>query len=119
TLYWTAARIHELVLDPVDEELYAQYALVGTALGMPRELWPADRTAFAEYFGGYPLAVGDDARAIAHDLLHPRPLWMRPLTPLLRVITAGLLPPQLRHTYGLEHDPARFDELVRRARRWY
>ncbi len=38
TLYWTAARIHELVLDPVDDELYREYARIGTALGMPAAL---------------------------------------------------------------------------------
>ncbi len=54
TLYWTAARIHSLVLDPVDDELYAEYARIGTALGMPATLWPADRAAFDEYFAAFP-----------------------------------------------------------------
>ena len=87
---------------------------------MPGELWPADRAAFAAYFEAYPVSVGDDARAVAHDLLHPRvPRWMRPLVPTLRVVTAGLLPPAVRDAYGLPHDPVRFDRLVRRIRRWY
>lgn len=119
TLYWTAARIHDLVLQPTDDELYLEYATVGTALGMPRELWPADRAAFAAYFDAYPIAVGDDARAVAHDLLHPRLRRLRPFAGTLRIVTAGLLPPAVRDAYGLPHDAARFDRLVRRARRWY
>jgi uncharacterized protein (DUF2236 family) len=121
TLYWTAARIHELVLEPVDEELYQEYARIGTALGMPTALWPAGRAAFEEYFEGYPLAVGDDARQIAHDLLHPSraPWWMRRLLPTVRLATAGLLPAALRDAYALEFDAARYARLVARARRWY
>lgn len=119
TLYWTAARIHELVLDPVDDDLYLEYARIGTALGMPAALWPEDRAAFDEYFSAYPLAVGDDARQIARDLLRPRPWWLRRLSPTLTLVTAGLLPPAIRDAYGLPFDAARYDRFVSRARRWY
>jgi uncharacterized protein (DUF2236 family) len=121
TLYWTAARIHDLVLTPTDEELYREYATIGAALGMPRELWPADRAAFQEYFDAYPIVVGDVARAVADELLHPRrvPWWMQRLMPAVRVLTAGVLPGPVREAYGLELDQARYARLVRRIRRWY
>lgn len=119
TLYWTADRIQSLVLTPSDDDLYREYARIGTALGMPAALWPADRAAFAEYFDAYPLAVGDDARQVAHDLLHPRSWRLRWLMPTVRLATAGLLPPAVRAAYGLPFDEERYARLVRRARRWY
>lgn len=119
TLYWTAERIHDLVLTPADEELYREYASIGTALGMPAAAWPEDRAAFRRYFDAYPLEVGADARSVAHDLLHPSSRWLRPFMPTLTRVTAGLLPERIRDAYGLQHDPERFERLVRRARRWY
>ncbi len=125
TLYDTAMRIRELVWgadDPADADaLLADYAVIATALGVPRTLWPASREDFARYWRDYPLSVGDDARAIARELLHPSraPLWMRALLPTVRLVTAGLLPPELRQAYGLELDERRFGRLVRRTRRLY
>jgi uncharacterized protein (DUF2236 family) len=132
TLYWTAVEVHELVLggragggDPVrdDEQLLREFATVGTALGMPRSLWPSDTAAFAAYWerrqGG--LEVGEDARRVARDLLHPSniPWWMRRLLPTVRLMTAALLPPTLRDAYGLELDERRWSRLLRFARAVY
>ena len=124
TLYDTAMRVRELVWGPESpetaESLLAEYSIVATALGVPRSAWPANRAAFAEYWSTYPLEVGDDARAIARDLLHPRrPRWLRLVMPTVRLVTAGLLPPELRAAYGLDYDAARFDRLVRRTRAIY
>ena len=124
TLYDTAMRVRQLVWGPDSgpdaEALLADYAVVGTALGVPRGSWPTDTAAFADYWSGYPLEVGDDARGIARELLHPAgPPWLRALMPTVRVVTAGLLSPELRDAYGLEHDQARFDRLVRRTRTVY
>lgn len=124
TIYDTAMRVRGLVWGPDSpddaETLLADYAVVGGALGVPRSDWPADRAAFAEYWSAYPLEVGDDARGIARELLHPAgPLWLRTLMPVVRVVTAGLLSPELREAYGLPHDEARFDRLVRRTRAVY
>lgn len=124
TLYDTAMRVRELVWGPDSaadaEALLADYAVVGTALGVPRGSWPADTAAFAEYWSTYPLEVGGDARGIARELLHPAaPIWLRALMPAVRVVTAGLLSPELREAYGLPHDAERFDRLVRRTRAIY
>ena len=124
TLYDTAMRVRELVWGPdspeTQESLLDDYAIVATALGVPRSMWPASRSAFTQYWNAYPLTVGDDARAVARDLLHPRrPRWLGFVMPPVRVMTAGLLSPDLREAYGLEHDPARFERLARRLRAIY
>lgn len=45
TLYDTAATLHARIFGPLDEAsldaVYRDYAVVGTALGMPAALWPA------------------------------------------------------------------------------
>ena len=118
TLYETARRVHELVLGEWDDALLADYAVVGTALGMPASSWPADPAAFAEYWRTAPREVGDTARGLARQLLRPRnvPLWTRMLMPAVRTVTAGLLEPELRAAYRLPFDQRRFDRLVRFAR---
>ncbi len=121
TLYETARRVHELVLGPWDPDLLADYAIVGGALGMPHSAWPSSPAAFEQYWRETPREVDATARHVAHELLHPRslPLWARALMPTLRVVTAGLLEPQLRAAYGLPFDQRRFDRLVRVARAVY
>lgn len=124
TIYDTAMGVRELMQGPDSaadaDALLADYAVVGMALGVPRSDWPASRAAFAEYWSAYPLEVGDDARGIARELLHPSgPWWLRLLMPAVRVVTAGLLSPELREAYGLPHDAEHFDRLVRRTRSIY
>ncbi|MDF1478329.1 oxygenase MpaB family protein [Leifsonia sp. H3M29-4] len=127
TLYDTAVRVHELAFGALDPEaaetLLADYAVIGTALGVPRSLWPADRAAFAAYWGAAVgrLRVDEPARRVAQQLLHPvsGPWWLRSLMPTARVVTAGLLDEPLREAYGLHHDPRRFARFVRFARGAY
>jgi uncharacterized protein (DUF2236 family) len=125
TLYDTAMRIRRLIHgedSPEDADaLLADYAVIGTALGVPRALWPATRPAFERYWSDYPLAVGDEARSIATQLLYARklPWWMRALLPTLRTVTAGLLEAPLRDAYGFKFDERRFARLVRVARTVY
>src|SRR4051794_38023790 len=58
TLYDTTVQLAEAVHGPLPDrladELYREDARIGTALGMPAELWPADRAAFAAYWRGQP-----------------------------------------------------------------
>lgn len=115
TLYETATALHTRVIGPLDDAsadaVYQDYAVVGTALQVPSELWPADRAAFAVYWHARlaALAPDDTARRVARDLLHPRsgPLWLRVSMPLARLVTAGLLPPTVRSEFGLPWSPAR------------
>ena len=124
TLYETAMRVRELVYGPLDdsdaESLLADYAVVGTALGVPRALWPADRAAFDAYWSRCidELAVDAAAAHVASELLHPRrgPLWLRLAMPTVRTVTAGLLDQPLRSAYGLPFVERRYQRLVRIVR---
>jgi len=123
TLYDTAATLHARVYGPLDEAsadaVYRDYAIVGTALGMPAALWPVDRKAFNLYWQAQlaRLEVDDRVRAVGEQLLHPAsgPLWMRTLMPVARLATGGLLPPALREAYALPWDDRRqrrFDRMM-------
>jgi uncharacterized protein (DUF2236 family) len=124
TLYRVGVDTHQMLNGPLDDaladEIYAGAELLGTALQVPPGLWPADRVAFDAYWQDAvaALRVGDDARAVARDLLHPRlvPLWVRAGMPLGRTLTAGLLPASIRDAYGLPWRPRAFGRAVRVAR---
>ena len=127
TLYDTALQVHELVFGPLPEAdadiVYREYSIVGTALGMPLELWPADRAAFRRYWNEQlpMLTVDDRVRAVSRQLLRPKtgPVWMRAAMPLVRLVTAGLLPPELAQAYELPLDPRRFARVIRGTARIY
>jgi uncharacterized protein (DUF2236 family) len=124
TLYRVGVDTYELLRGPLEpglaDELYEASALLGTALQMPASVWPRNRDAFETYWldAVAALKVGDDARAVARDLLHPRhaPLWVRAGMPLGRTLTAGLLPASVREAYGLRTRPGEFARAVRVAR---
>lgn len=123
TLYWAAERVRWRMWGVLDagaaEEMYQEAAVLGTALGMPRELWPADRAAFGRWWDGRlaVLEVTDEARRITGDLFAAEhaPLWLRALMPTARLVTAGLLPPGMRDQLGLTLDVA---GSVRAERLW-
>ncbi|PVZ94147.1 oxygenase MpaB family protein [Amnibacterium flavum] len=125
TLYDTTIMMYELawgsLSDSAAEDVYRRSARIGTALGMPLSLWPEDRAAFAEYWDRKiaTLEVTPIARRLARQLLRPeRPqAWMRPVLPLARIVTAGLLPARIREGYGVEWTPTRqrhYDRSLRR-----
>ncbi len=119
TLYDTTMLVHQRVIgaltDADRDAVYRDYEDVGTALQVPPGRWPADRAAFAEYWGAQTATLGTDdtVRGVAHELLHPRaaPLWVRAGMPLARLVTAGLLGSELRNAYRMPWGP-------RRARRY-
>jgi uncharacterized protein (DUF2236 family) len=121
TLYETAATVHDRVFgavpDGLADDVYRDYAALGTALQMPAELWPADRAEFGRYWDARlaELVVTDDARHIARDLFAPvvAPPWLRAGLPLARLLTIDLLSGPLRHAYGFDWTP----RDARRARR--
>ncbi|HSP76380.1 MAG TPA: oxygenase MpaB family protein [Cryobacterium sp.] len=130
TLYDSAITMRELVYGPLDDAtsdaLYREYAVLGTALQMPSELWPPDRAAFARYFDQRldELKTNAATRAVARQLLYPRtgPLWLRLMMPLGRFVTVGLLPDSVRKLFGLPWSAAsqrRFDRLIRLTGRVY
>lgn len=124
TLYDTATELYQRILGPLSpedaESVYQDYAVLGTTLQMPQELWPEDLTAFQEYWAGEVagLSTDEETRAVAHDLLHPKrvPLWLRAGMPLARLVTAGLLTTAERSLYELPWSARRerrFDRAIR------
>ncbi|HET8551612.1 MAG TPA: oxygenase MpaB family protein [Gammaproteobacteria bacterium] len=115
TLYHTALMLYERWVGRLDdyraEIIYRQYRILGAALQMREEQWPADRAAFHAYWNGMleRIYVTDAAREVCHDLFYPHqvPLWVRAAMPLNRLITAGLLPASIRDAYGLEWNDRR------------
>lgn len=108
---WQGGRdIYERFLGPLDEDaaedLYQQFAVYGTSLQVPPELWPADLAAFDEYWRNTldNLVIDEKVRVFAHQLLSggSAPWFVRAGMPLNRLITVGLLPPEVRRTYGFE-----------------
>jgi uncharacterized protein (DUF2236 family) len=140
TLYQIGTDIDERIWGPLDSEsadgVYRENAILGTALQMPPALWPEDRAAFRRYWNDRVahLEVTADARKVMRDLLHPSalPWWLLPGMPLVRLLTAGLLPASVRAAYGLPWSrmrQRRFDRvfgtlaavyrrLPRRLRHW-
>jgi uncharacterized protein (DUF2236 family) len=124
TLYAVGVRMHTLLFGrmspPLADEVYARSEQLGTALQLPGDHWPADRAAFARYWKDAVarLEVTDEARAVAHRLLHPpvAPFWLRLAMPLGRVVTAGLLPASVREAYGLPDEPRKFRAAIRLLR---
>ena len=127
TLYDSAVRVHELVFGPLSDleadEAYRDYAILGTALQMPAELWPPDRAAFRSWFDAEldTLDVSPAALAVSRQLLTipAAPFWLRLGLPAVRLVTAGLLPPPLRAAFGFHWTPRqqrRFDRMLRVAR---
>lgn len=120
TLYRVGAEVHELTRGPIStelaDEIYVAFEGLGTALQLPPGAWPTDRTAFDLYWmdAVAALNVGDDARSVARQLLHPRaiPWWTRPAMPLVRTLTSGLLPADVRGAYGLPWHPRRYRAAV-------
>jgi uncharacterized protein (DUF2236 family) len=121
TLYDSALTVYAAVFGEPgtddSESLYRQYAVIGTALQMPAELWPADRAAFAEYWrrSHARLRVDESARRICRDLLYPvsGPLWVRAAMPPVRFLTAGFLDAELRASFGLPWDARRERRFAR------
>ena len=130
TLYQTMTQLHERVFGMLTEDeresVYREYTRLGANLQVPPSSWPPTRAAFDGYWQTMVdrLAVGDGTRELAQQILYPRniPLWMRLLLPDVRLVTAGLLPPEVREQYRLTWDAdreRRYERWMRRLARWY
>lgn len=116
----------ERMFGPMDDEaaerLYREFQVYGTSLQVPPEMWPADRAAYDAYVARTLDGVTIDKRvrdygaALLDPVGHPAPA--RPVFRLMRFVTIGLLPEQLRRAYGFPWTPAdqrRFDRVMRVA----
>jgi uncharacterized protein (DUF2236 family) len=80
----------------------------GAAFGIPLDRFPTSYEAFRRAFEATveTLTVGEEARELGHAVLHPpAPRSLRPAAPVMRLITAGLLPEPIRRGYGLPWGP--------------
>ncbi|ROO89411.1 uncharacterized protein (DUF2236 family) [Actinocorallia herbida] len=102
------------------EELYQHSSRLATSLQVPRDLWPADREAFAKYWNDALGALTTDeyTRGFLRDLAGleflPGPVSAA-LGPLSRFITTGFLPQEFRDELGLPwtaRSQALFDKFV-------
>ena len=90
---------------------YEESKRLAELFNIPDASVPASLSEFSAYFeemvAGGTLAVGPAARSLAHDIVYPKPWILRPAAPLFRVVTAGLLPEELRTAYGLKWNARR------------
>jgi uncharacterized protein (DUF2236 family) len=92
------------------EEFYQEFKLLGELLGIPRERFPDTFVDFEAYLdqmvSSGPVHVDSRARELAAQVLQPRVrLLPGPVMIPFNVVTAGMLPPQLREQYGLPWGP--------------
>jgi uncharacterized protein (DUF2236 family) len=111
TLVDTALVMYSRFVRPASEELedayYRDALVMGTVLGIPSSAIPADLSGFREYVDGMvaDMTVSDVARALSQELFTPRPLIAALPMRAVRLLTAGLLPPSLRHGFQLTWEP--------------
>ena len=108
--------------DAAAERLYREFQTYGTSLQVPPGLWPVDRVAYDAYVARTLEGITIDQRVRDYGaaLLDPsgHPLPVRPVLHLMRFITIGLLPDQLRRAYDFSWNTTaqrRFDALMQIA----
>lgn len=119
TLVDTAMRVYRRLIRPLSPAdaatYYAQSMAVAELLGVPLDHQPPDLDTFRAYVRHMvaTLRVSSTARQVASAVLHPKLPWVAgPLAALAREMTVGLLPPPLRHQYGLRWDGRRQAALL-------
>jgi uncharacterized protein (DUF2236 family) len=86
------------------ERYYREQTRFALATGIPKGHWPPDYAAFRDYFEASisNLRPSEDSHRIADSILRPTPLALRPLGPVVRLTTIGLLPDLVRRRLGLQ-----------------
>jgi uncharacterized protein (DUF2236 family) len=113
TLVDTSLLIYRRYVGPLDdaevERYYREQTRFAAAVGVPKGHYPPDYRAFRDYFQSTlsSLRPTEDSHRIADSILRPPALPLRPLGPLARLATVGLLPEELRARFGLEWSPRR------------
>lgn len=91
--------------------------LLGVPDGFLPNSLPALRTYMREMISSGRIAVSEESRMLAHEILHPRlPLPLVPLRPFFQWPMVGLLPPAVRAAYGFAWDGRR-ENLMRDSAR--
>lgn len=115
TLYAVAIDMYQRIFGELDTEtaetIYKEYAILAVSLRVPPEMWPKDRAAFWAYWNEQieTVDISQHAKNVAKDLLYNKhaPLRVRASLPLVRLVTAEMLPKRIRDEYGLRTTRAR------------
>jgi uncharacterized protein (DUF2236 family) len=102
----------------------AQYYQESKALAhlfeIPAGIVPDSLAEFQSYMktmlAGNQIIVGPAARSLAQDILYPSTWLLKPAGPLSRLITAGLLPAELREPYGMKWNERQMRKFTLAAR---
>jgi uncharacterized protein (DUF2236 family) len=107
TLTGNAVLLYERVVgrlsDTELEEFYQDQKVLAAMLGCPESAHPPTYADFRAYYRDMvaTLEITDEAREIAHHVLHPKMAWpARPLLPVFRLLNIGLMPEPMRRRYG-------------------
>jgi uncharacterized protein (DUF2236 family) len=106
------------------ERYWGEYRQVGEVLGLPPDSMPATHPELKQYIDGRlrdgSLWISGDRREQAERMILDPP-WSGllrtaaiPVTETVRLISTGLLPPEIRKLFGFSWDPAR-EALLRSA----
>ncbi len=110
TLVYTAVVTYETFVRPLGETeregYYQETRQIAKLLGIPKDRFAADWTAFQDYLelmiDGGPVVASACSRDLARSVLRPAlPLVPAVLYAPYKLVTTGLLPRQLRAAYGL------------------
>jgi uncharacterized protein (DUF2236 family) len=117
-------RIFGGLADSERDRYWSEYRRVGELFGLPPDSMPATYPELRRYVDGRlgdgSLWISDEQRkqAVGMILEPPYSGWLRaaimPVSETVRLISTGLLPPQVRRLYGFSWDPAR-EALLRSA----
>jgi uncharacterized protein (DUF2236 family) len=83
---------------------------VAQLLGIPESMIPSTLDDFRDYVARTltrDVAVGPGTRALARQIFHPGGGMLVPAAAVLKLITVGLLPPEVRRQYGYRWSPGR------------
>ena len=124
TLIESIVLVYERLVGPLTAEQRDDYCIasapVAVALGAPANevpyTWAALQKSLERLYASGAIAVGGDARLLAHAVIHPSGTGVaRPVNILNEVLTAGLLPEHIRQPYGFQWNARRartFDLIV-------
>lgn len=117
-------RIFGAIRDEERERYWSEYRRVGELFGLPPGSMPADVAELREYMDARlndgSLWISEERREQAEQMILEPPFTgllrtaATPLTETIRLISVGLLPPQIRRLFGFGWDPAR-EALLRSA----
>jgi uncharacterized protein (DUF2236 family) len=99
------------------ERYWSEYRRVGELLGLPSDSMPATHAELKQYIDGRltdgSLWISDDRREQAVRMILEPPYTgllraaVIPVTETVRLISVGLLPPEIRRLFGFSWDPGR------------